>query len=82
MVQPIPMAGVDRLKQRYAVEAADHVLSKEEIITAVREMDALVCSTNNQIDAQVIQAGKRLKVISNLGAGFKSGGAWRVLDYR
>ena len=72
VVQPLPKDGVELLKQRYEVTEAQHVLSKEEIVRSIKDADAIVCSTNNLIDSQVIAAAKKAKVISNLGAGFNN----------
>lgn len=69
IAQPIPASGVILLKEHYEVEESDHVLSKEELVKAIHDKDALVCATN-EIDKEIIAAGNKLKVISKLAVGF------------
>ncbi len=71
IAQPIPKVGVELLKKHFSVEEADHMLSKEEMINAISDKDALVCAMHN-VDAEIINAGKNLKVISQLGSGFNN----------
>lgn len=69
IAQPIPIDGVILLKQQYDVQESDHVLSKEELIESIRDQDALVCASH-EIDAEVITAGNKLRIISKLAVGF------------
>ena len=69
IAQPIPTAGIDLLKRHYDVLESDHVLGREELITAIGDKDALVCAMH-KIDAEVINAGKNLKIISKLAVGY------------
>ncbi|MDO5037001.1 MAG: 2-hydroxyacid dehydrogenase family protein [Tissierellia bacterium] len=45
-------------------------LSKEALIEGIKEADALLCPLSDKIDAEVLDAGKHLKIVANYGAGF------------
>ncbi len=45
-------------------------LSAEELRAAVRDKQALVCQLTDRIDAALMDAGKELRVISNVAVGF------------
>lgn len=52
------------------LNAADVPLSREELLAAMREADVLVPTVTDTIDAEMIeQAGDKLKMIANFGAG-------------
>lgn len=70
VAQPIPTGGIEMLKEYYDVEQADHLLSKTELIRAITDADALVCTSFSVIDKEVIAAAKKLKVVSNLAIGY------------
>ncbi len=53
-------------------EPEDHTLAKAEIIAAVASCDALLPSITETIDAEVIAAAPRLRVIANFGVGFNN----------
>jgi len=42
----------------------------EEMVRSVREADGLLCLLTDSVDAEVIAAGKRLRVISNCAVGY------------
>jgi glyoxylate reductase len=53
------------------LRAADTPMTRGELIDAVQEADVLVPTLTDRIDAGLIgQAGERLKLIANFGAGF------------
>jgi glyoxylate reductase len=62
------------LKERYDVEVNPHdrVPTKEEIISAVKDKDALLCLLTDPIDKDVIDAGPDLKIISNYAVGYNN----------
>ncbi len=45
-------------------------LSKEQLHAAVKDKQALVCQLTDHIDASLMDAGKDLRVISNIAVGF------------
>jgi glyoxylate reductase len=61
-----------RLTELFDVElnADDHQMSRAELAAAMRRADVLVATLGDQIDqALLAQAGERLKLIANYGAG-------------
>ncbi len=70
--QKIPNGCADFLRSSFRVEVPREQLSKEKLVARITDKDALVCSTNDIVDAEVIEAGSRLKVISTIGAGFEN----------
>ncbi len=70
----IPEKGLRMLEERYDVEVNPHdrVLTKEEMIEGVRDADALLCLLTDAIDREVIDAGRKLKVISNYAVGYNN----------
>jgi glyoxylate reductase len=70
----IPEKGLRMLEERYDVEVnpEDRVLTKEEIIEGIRDADALLCLLTDPIDKDVIDAGKKLRIISNYAVGYNN----------
>ncbi len=70
----IPEKGLKMLEERYDVKVNPHdrVLTKEEIIEGVKGADALLCLLTDPIDREVIDAGPKLKIISNYAVGYNN----------
>lgn len=68
----IPEKIYDELDKHFEISYHDSniPLSKEEIIEGVKGQDALLCPLSDKIDKEVIDAGDKLKIIANYGAGF------------
>ncbi|MCY0869324.1 MAG: D-glycerate dehydrogenase [Firmicutes bacterium] len=45
-------------------------LSPAQLLEAVRDADGLLCMLSDRIDAQVLDAAKRLRVVANLAVGY------------
>ena len=45
-------------------------LSKEELIERLRDKDALVCQLTQRVDAEVLAAGAKLRVVANVAVGY------------
>ena len=52
------------------ISPKEKAFSKEDIIEQVADCDAILSIFNQKIDADIIDAGKNLKIISNFGVGF------------
>jgi glyoxylate reductase len=74
ITRALPPPGARMLKDRFEIEVNpnDRVLSKEEIITGVKDKDALICLLTDTIDKDIIDAGKDLKIISNYAVGYNN----------
>lgn len=44
--------------------------AKDEILSNIKDKDALITGVNTPVDKDIIEAGNNLKVISNVGAGY------------
>ena len=66
---------MDILKREADVEVfegVDNPAPHDVIISHVRDIDGLLCLLTDNIDSNVIEAGKNLKVISNFAVGFNN----------
>ncbi|MGH9804341.1 MAG: D-glycerate dehydrogenase, partial [Candidatus Acidiferrales bacterium] len=45
-------------------------LSKHELIERLRDKDALVCQLTQRVDAEVLAAGAKLRVVANVAVGY------------
>jgi glyoxylate reductase len=70
----IPEVGLRKLKERFDVFISDEqgILSKAELIKNVSGVDAIVSTVNEVLDKDVIDACKKLKVISNMAVGYNN----------
>lgn len=68
----IPEAGLKKLEGKFDVSLneEDKFLSKGELLSEVFDADALVCLLSDQIGKDVIDTGKKLKVIANFAVGY------------
>ncbi|MCD8857705.1 2-hydroxyacid dehydrogenase family protein [Staphylococcus gallinarum] len=72
---PIPEAGLKALEQAGAeVEMYDGkgIIDQETLKSGVRDADALISLLSTNVDKDVIDAGNKLKIIANYGAGFNN----------
>lgn len=71
VTQSIPREGVDLLRRSFAVQVRSKhtVIPAKELRTAVKNADALLCTLEDPIDASIMDAGTRLRVISNFAVG-------------
>ncbi len=72
VTRKIPEAGLKILEEKYDVTVSDkdRPLEKKEIIEGVEKADALLCLLHDQIDAEIMDAGGNLKIISNYAVGY------------
>lgn len=45
-------------------------LSKQELMARLRDNDALICQLTQRVDAEVLSAGARLRVVANVAVGY------------
>ncbi|MEO1524691.1 MAG: D-glycerate dehydrogenase [Planctomycetota bacterium] len=50
----------------------DRALSRDELLAGVRDADGMICLLSDQIDAELLDAASRLKVVSNYAVGFNN----------
>ncbi|MDD2331474.1 MAG: D-glycerate dehydrogenase [Candidatus Cloacimonetes bacterium] len=74
VTKAIPDAGMQRLQEVFDVSLGtkEGSLGHRELISLIPGFDALYCLLTDKIDSRVIEAGKRLKCISNMAVGFNN----------
>jgi glyoxylate reductase len=63
ITQPVHAGAIERLREVAEVEVNPdplHIMTKDELIAAVRDCDVLYCLLHDKVDADVIGAGSRL----------------------
>ena len=72
VTRKIPEPGLDLLRKDHEIEIFPHdrVPTKEEILDGLKGMDGLLCLLSDPIDADVINAESKLKMIANYAVGF------------
>jgi D-3-phosphoglycerate dehydrogenase / 2-oxoglutarate reductase len=68
VADPIAEAGISRLREHADVDV-ELKQSPSALLTRIPDYDALIVRSETRVDAKVIQAGTRLKVIGRAGAG-------------
>ena len=66
---------VDLLKKHTDIEIfqeEDNPVPREILLEKVKEVDGLLCLLTDEIDAEVLGAGKNLRVVSNCAVGFNN----------
>jgi glyoxylate reductase len=68
----LPEAGLDIVRQvcEVQLDAQDRHLTPEALRRAVMGKAGIICLVTDQIDAQVLAAGDRLKVVANVAVGY------------
>ena len=69
ITQPVAQSAIDRIQALADVEwnpDAVHVMSKADLIAAVREHDILYCLLPDRVDAEVIAANPALRMIATM----------------
>ena len=72
ITQPVAQAAVERLAARASVvwnEDDSRPLPKRELMLAVKEAEYLFCMLHDLVDAEVIAAAPRLRMIACMGPG-------------
>ncbi|MCH3917573.1 MAG: dihydrofolate reductase [Spirochaetia bacterium] len=69
LTYPVPAQTLDQFTKDFSLTVADHKLSHEEVVSAVKEYNGLFVF-GVKADRQVMDAGKKLEVIANFGVGY------------
>ncbi len=74
VTRQLPEAGLNQLRAYFDVtlNPADQTLEKGELLDQIKGKDALLCLLTDTIDQSIIEAGNRLKVISNYAVGYNN----------
>ncbi|BGE81743.1 2-hydroxyacid dehydrogenase family protein [Staphylococcus petrasii] len=70
----IPEVGLNLLKEHFEVEMyeGEGIIDKETLKEGVKDASALISILSTNVDQEVIDSGKNLKIIANYGAGFNN----------
>ena len=68
IAEPLADAGIELLRAHFEVDVHD-ALDRAELLARVAEADALVVRSATQVDAEVLAAGRNLKVVGRAGIG-------------
>lgn len=70
----LPEPSIKKLKEYFEVtiNPDDRVLEKQKIIDNIKDKDALLCLLTDTIDKAVLDAGNKLRVISNYAVGYNN----------
>src|ERR687891_151649 len=68
IAEPLADAGVELLAAHHQVDARTG-MTREELLAAVGGVDALVVRSATRVDAEVLEAGRDLKVVGRAGIG-------------
>ena len=71
----IPDMGLNLLKEKFEViiNPYDRLLTKDELIKAASNFDALITMLADTIDKDVLESGKdRLKIVANYAVGYNN----------
>ncbi|MBF7021400.1 2-hydroxyacid dehydrogenase family protein [Staphylococcus kloosii] len=70
----IPQVGLDLLEQHFEVSVYEGtgIIDQQTLKDGVKDADALVSLLSTNVDKEIIDAGKNLKIIANYGAGFNN----------
>lgn len=63
---------LERQAEIEAFEGVDNAVPRDLLLTKVRNVDGLLPLLTDNIDAEVMDAGRKLKVISNMAVGFNN----------
>ncbi|MDQ3704943.1 MAG: D-glycerate dehydrogenase [Chloroflexota bacterium] len=81
MTQRVPEVAIERLRQAAGDDGTldinpdpDRIWTKQELIDRLRagEYNALYCLLTNPVDAEVLDAAPRLKVVANMAVGYNN----------
>lgn len=73
VIYRIPEDGLKLLKENYVITyPKKNYFTKNEIVERIKDQDALLSIFNISIDKDIIEAGTKLKIISNYGVGFNN----------
>lgn len=75
VTQLVPQPALDLLASVGEVEVdpnPDRILTRSELIQAVKRADYLYCLLTNTVDAEVLDANPNLKIVANMAVGYNN----------
>ncbi|MDW8055593.1 MAG: D-glycerate dehydrogenase [Elusimicrobiota bacterium] len=74
VTRQLPQPAIDLLKQYFEVDlyTEDRVIPREELLRRVEDKDGLLCLLTDNVDAELMDKAKNLKVIANYAVGYNN----------
>jgi len=74
VTRKLPEKALEMIKAECDMEINpnDRVLTKKELISAVSDKDGLLCLLTDEIDEEVIDSGRNLRIIANYAVGYNN----------
>ncbi|MFP4250836.1 MAG: D-glycerate dehydrogenase, partial [Armatimonadota bacterium] len=74
VTRQLPQSALDRLdgQVEWDVNPDDRVLEREELLEAVKDVDALLCLLTDTIDGELMDAAPNLKIVANYAVGYNN----------
>jgi glyoxylate reductase len=74
LTRRLPQPGIELLERHVDmfINPFDIPMSRQDIIGGIKNKDGLICLLNDKVDAEVIDAGKHVKIIANYAAGYNN----------
>lgn len=74
VTRQLPQPAIDLLKQHFEVDlyTEDRVIPRDELLRRVEDKDGLLCLLTDNIDAEVMNKAKNLKIIANYAVGYNN----------
>ncbi|MDP3970536.1 MAG: D-glycerate dehydrogenase [bacterium] len=74
ITRPIPKNGIDLIKQyaKVVLRDKDSIITRAELLAGIKNADIIVPILTDKIDAKVLDAAPKLKLIANYGAGYNN----------
>jgi glyoxylate reductase len=69
LTQPVAEQALRKLREAASVTMNDdplHMVTRDELVAGVRDADVLFCLLHDRVDAAVLDAGKRLRLIASM----------------
>jgi glyoxylate reductase len=69
LTQPVAGRALGRLREAADVTMNDdplHIVTRDELVAGVRDVDVLFCLLHDRVDAAVLDAGRRLRLIASM----------------
>jgi D-3-phosphoglycerate dehydrogenase / 2-oxoglutarate reductase len=68
IAEPLAETGIELLRRQHQVDAREG-MTREELLAAITTAEALVVRSSTRVDAEVLEAGRNLKVVGRAGIG-------------
>ncbi|MCS7150817.1 MAG: D-glycerate dehydrogenase [Endomicrobia bacterium] len=74
VTRQLPQPAIDLLKQYFEVDlyTENRVIPREELLRRVEDKDGLLCLLTDNIDAELMDKAKNLKIVANYAVGYNN----------